>query len=77
MNLHKILVLVWVLVFVLGLMGLVYTEVSIRRTTGTRIGPFELHPPDSLSLRIPKPLALGLLLIGSGMTIYTIFFKLE
>ncbi len=77
MNLHKILLLVWILVFVLGLMGLVFTEVSISRTAGTRIGPLELHPPGTRSLRIPGPLALGLLMVGSGMTIYTIFFRLK
>ena len=77
MKLHKILLLVWVLILVSGLMGLVYTEISFQRTATAHIGPIELHHPESRSIRIPRSVAVGLVLIGSGMTVYTTFFKLR
>ncbi len=77
MNLHKLLLVVWILLLVAGILGLVYEQVSLSRTETVQVGPFELRRPASRQIEIPRPLAVGTIAVGASLTLYTIFFRLE
>jgi hypothetical protein len=77
MSSQKILAVVWVIVLIAGVLGLVYPEISFTRTDTTRLGPIEIEHPSRSSIEIPRPLALGAIAVGAGMTLYSIFFKLK
>lgn len=74
---QKVLLVVWILVLIAGILGLVYQEISFTRTETARLGPLELRHPVREGIRIPRPVALGAIAIGAGMTLYSIFFKLS
>ncbi|MEE9218438.1 MAG: hypothetical protein V3U98_05170 [Acidobacteriota bacterium] len=77
MNPHKLLLLFWIALLLAGVLGLLHGEISFTRSVESRIGPLEFHRPATTSVEIPRTVVFGILLIGTGMTIYTIFFKLK
>jgi hypothetical protein len=77
MNPHKLLLLVWIALLMAGVLAFAYEEISFSRVEINHLGPIEIRRPARTVVEIPRPVAVGTIAVGVGLTLYTIFFKLK
>jgi hypothetical protein len=77
MNPHKLLLLLWIGLLVAGILAFAYEEISLSRIEVDHLGPIEIRRPARTEIEIPRPMAVGAIAAGAGLTLYTIFFRLR
>jgi hypothetical protein len=77
MNPHKALLLLWIALLVAGVVAFAYEEVTFSRVQVNHLGPIEIRRPARTVVEIPRPVAVGAIVAGAGLTLYTISFKLK
>lgn len=77
MNPQKLLLLLWIALLVAGVLAFAYEEISFSRVEVNQFGPIEIRRPARAVVEIPRPVAVGAIAVGAGLTLYTILFRLK
>lgn len=65
----KGLLILGIILLVLGVLGLSYDQITLKKSTNTEIGPFSLKYPKYQTYEIPRWLSGGMIVAGGILVI--------